>query len=1299
MERFQGKVSNFDLNLHILIVKAFTSVSDVYSVDDLEIYGDSTQDFKNDYFPVKEFISSSDKLNYLHEGSSIESMFAIKGSVDQYTQVMNEHDLSGNHNDKSARYVVGDSSGNIGIWRMIVDNSSISGGSKTKKNAKTDKYYMFLVKYLNIKQLTPEPKNTKINSVCWKDGYILIGTVASEIYEVSEDKFKLVNYHTKDSNYMGLRSESKKDTPKIIEPINVIDAKKLITSHSAGDVWGLAMHPSKPIFITTGDDSTLKVWNLETNRLISFCKLPDKARSVDIHPLAKELALAMNTGDVFILHLDLLMEPKMTAVGKLEPLDHEEVDFIFPKIDDSEFNLTPDEEAEKEEKDEPATETNDPKEPKDIPLIETKLSPSKDDDFKVVKKLQKGATRWSQVIKYSFDGTLLAVGSHDKFIYIYDLSHPIDKFTKSPIKLVGHKSNITHLDFGILLPNEISSTKDITGIEVEKIETLRTFDSYTFKIVTKIIKTKLNSTEESPEITYSEANVSKEDIVIQSSSVDDELLFWRIDGKSTENIKSALVVRDVWWATYSCLFGWPVQGIWPSDESSDNSTICAVARSHSWEKVGVVATVDSLGRVRLYNYPCASPGAADKCYRGHAKNTTNINFSYDDKYCVTLGGTDRSIFIWTTDILEEIRQREGYLDSSNTIDVEKEKADGLGMVELDGSEDFSIVKTVLTSGDESMAIKPWKGAIREPTDWTDRPNLTDPPNANLDLKFIYGYRGWDCRNNLNFADSSKELVYHIAGVGIVFDVSKQSQIINTEHDDDILCLSVHPEGHTVATGEVGKNPKIVLWDANTGVTISVIKYHKKGVSNIAFSADGSMVISVGMDEDSTVAVHNSKSGTLLGKGKAGRGIKIYTLSVSPNTFVTGGKNHVKFWDLPKSNSPGGELSSKTGIYNIKSFTERTVVSSAHLGIDGVTGMNDGSILLWKDRANTKVVKAHNGAVTSMCTISETANKAIDSRELGPRILSGGKDGFIHLWNNQFVQLISIDLKTSTPESALPEIQSVAFKEDRILIGTKASEIYDLNLRNTNEIFRRVQGHFMEKSEVWGLDVHPSMERVVTCGDDKTVRLWDYCKKNQISIANIGSKARAVAFNPDGSQLAVGTLDGKIVVLSNDLKETIKEFTLSTTWIQTLSFSPDGKLLAVGAHDCIIYLLETKSYSCLFKFKGHHSFITGIDFSTDSSKMQSVSGDYELLFWDCLSGRQILSATSMRDVKWAKCTCILGWSVQGIWPANADGTDVNAVDRSPDGKYLVSGDDFKRVKLFQYPCPREKTKFKEYKGVN
>lgn len=40
---------------------------------------------------------------------------------------------------------------------------------------------------------------------------------------------------------------------------------------------------------------------------------------------------------------------------------------------------------------------------------------------------------------------------------------------------------------------------------------------------------------------------------------------------------------------------------------------------------------------------------------------------------------------------------------------------------------------------------------------------------------------------------------------------------------------------------------------------------------------------------------------------------------------------------------------------------------------------------------------------------------------------------------------------------------------------------------------------------------------------------------------------------------------------------------------------------------------------------------------------------------------------------------------GIWPEGADGTDINAVCRSHDGKLLASADDFGKVHLFSYPC--------------
>lgn len=70
-------------------------------------------------------------------------------------------------------------------------------------------------------------------------------------------------------------------------------------------------------------------------------------------------------------------------------------------------------------------------------------------------------------------------------------------------------------------------------------------------------------------------------------------------------------------------------------------------------------------------------------------------------------------------------------------------------------------------------------------------------------------------------------------------------------------------------------------------------------------------------------------------------------------------------------------------------------------------------------------------------------------------------------------------------------------------------------------------------------------------------------------------------------------------------------------------------------------------------------------------------------------RQVPQSTQLRDVAWASNTCVLTFSTIGIWPEGADGTDVNACDRSNGSKVMATGDDFGKVKLYSYPVKQPK----------
>ena len=68
-----------------------------------------------------------------------------------------------------------------------------------------------------------------------------------------------------------------------------------------------------------------------------------------------------------------------------------------------------------------------------------------------------------------------------------------------------------------------------------------------------------------------------------------------------------------------------------------------------------------------------------------------------------------------------------------------------------------------------------------------------------------------------------------------------------------------------------------------------------------------------------------------------------------------------------------------------------------------------------------------------------------------------------------------------------------------------------------------------------------------------------------------------------------------------------------------------------------------------------------------------------------------------DTDWYSWTCVLGFSVMGIWPEYSDGTDVNSVHKSADGKYLVTADDFGKVKVYNAPCVVQHAPANEYNG--
>ncbi|KDO20459.1 hypothetical protein SPRG_14331 [Saprolegnia parasitica CBS 223.65] len=764
--------------------------------------------------------------------------------------------------------------------------------------------------------------------------------------------------------------------------------------------------------------------------------------------------------------------------------------------------------------------------------------------------------------------------------------------------------------------------------------------------------------------------------ILRSNTLDLECAFW--DVATGALLEHSVAARETHWHSCTCPSNWALTG------ASQGIPLSCSDRVQS-EKPG--------GRLQLLWYPCVERSAA-KTYYGHASPLHTIRFSARNAFLLSLGSFDRTLFVWRTDFADEIKERA----SLTAHDASATKAHAaLVSDERLLSHAFEAAKK--EGGDEFLAVKPWLGAIREPSGWTSKPDDGDAPSGNLDLVFVHGYRGFDTRNNLRFGADSSSCIYHTAALGVVYNKQTHRQIFHYGHTNDILCLAVHPEGHLVVSGEVGKTPKLILWDANSGSSLCTMAgFHRRGVALVAFNSTGDLIVSHGMDDDHSLAIY-SLQGKLVASCSASKQ-KILCLDVLASDGVSVGEKTVLFWSLSQTT-----ISLKKGSFG-KGDSRGTVLACIFVLNEAVTGQADGSLYRWKGRGVTAVLAhAHEGAIN--CLLHDVKAK---------NVLSGGRDGLVRLWSYSLEPLLSFDLRKASLTSALSSaksrekdrswtlngsVRSLSVADGKLLLGTQGCEICEVDLADIRAkkdaiVTKFIEGH--AGGELWGLAPHPEKQQFVTAGDDGTVRLWDGPNRTLLAKQSMPKKWRAVAMSPDGTHIAVGANDGSVVVLKEALDgDVVADLRVSLKAISVLRYAPDGKTLAVGSHDQRIYLFAAPAYTKRCVCKGHSSYITSLDFSSDASYLQSNCGAYDLLFWQADKGKQVTSANALRDVKWATWTCTLGWPVQGIWPKGADGTDVNATARASSQRDLLTVDDNGHVNLFRYPCVAAHATAKTYLG--
>ena len=313
---------------------------------------------------------------------------------------------------------------------------------------------------------------------------------------------------------------------------------------------------------------------------------------------------------------------------------------------------------------------------------------------------------------------------------------------------------------------------------------------------------------------------SEDSQIVQSNSTSYDLLYHSISSGS-QLPKGASSFKDEKWASWTCPIGWPVQGIWPPCSSGDD--INAVDRD---KKMKVIVTADDFGKVKLFKYPCAIEKANFKKFVGHSSHVTCVRFTQSDNYVISTGGNDKSIFQW-----KYVRDDEGETEGERyeELDIEENNPDDDNKFSNFKEEEFE-------EGDQFSASKPFLGEVKAstPKSFVVSKMAGEAPKESIKLKYVFGYRAFDTRNNLKYSSEGK-IVYHTAALGVVMNKEENTQTFFENHDEDIVGIAIHPNGNIVATGQMAKAGKakiidIYVWEIESKKVLANLKgFHLRAI--------------------------------------------------------------------------------------------------------------------------------------------------------------------------------------------------------------------------------------------------------------------------------------------------------------------------------------------------------------------------------------------------------------------------------------------------------------------------------------
>jgi hypothetical protein len=284
--------------------------------------------------------------------------------------------------------------------------------------------------------------------------------------------------------------------------------------------------------------------------------------------------------------------------------------------------------------------------------------------------------------------------------------------------------------------------------------------------------------------------------------------------------------------------------------------------------------------------------------------------------------------------------------------------------------------------------------------WAEGGMADEPCSSSLELQFVYGVRGTDCRRNAFFT-ASGEIAMHAASLVVLYEPRRHAQRFLRGHDGEVRCLALHPSGRMLASGQAaGGSREVCVWQLDASEPAVVLTgQHPDGVSCLGFSPSGEYLAAIGSDPMHTIVLWDWKRGMALASQQVAAE-PIFDMRWSPveAALATVGVRCVKLWgvDAEERGLTGHSAQLHPSGPGAASFPaagggggghQPRFLCCAYLRTGMlVAGTSRGEVWCWSGTSLCARFRAHDGPI--FC---------LEVERTEGHLLSGGKDGKLRLW--------------------------------------------------------------------------------------------------------------------------------------------------------------------------------------------------------------------------------------------------------------------------------------------------------------